>query len=108
MFKFMQIKQIKMNQTKNIMIRAPSFSWYNQIGADKILLDPYSPCSKQQNIRHYSQQKKSFLGGFIEQLREEFSKNKEMKDSIQKFREEAKKLEQSDALKEARKKIQRN
>ena len=54
--------------------------------------------------RNYSQQRKSFIGGFLDQLKEEYSKNKEMKDSIQKFREEAKKLEQSDALKEARKK----
>jgi hypothetical protein len=59
----------------------------------------------QQSVRFYSQQeRKTFLGGFFEQLKEEYSKNKEMKDSIQKFREEAKKLEQSDALKEARKK----
>ena len=57
-----------------------------------------------QNVRFYSQEKKSFLGGFFEQLKEEYSKNKEMKDSIEKFREEAKKLEQSEALKEARKK----
>jgi import inner membrane translocase subunit TIM44 len=55
-------------------------------------------------VRHYSQKPKTFFGGFIEQIREEFSKNKEMKESIDKFREEAKKLEQSDALKEARKK----
>lgn len=33
-------------------------------------------------------------------------KNKEMKESLKKFREEAEKLEQSDALKSARKKFQ--
>jgi hypothetical protein len=37
-------------------------------------------------------------------LREEFNKNQELKDSVKKFREEAKKLEDSDALKEARSK----
>ena len=48
--------------------------------------------------------KKGFIGGFFDNLKEEFNKNKEMKDSVKKFREEAKKLEESDALKEARKK----
>ena len=47
---------------------------------------------------------KGFIGGFFDNLKEEFNKNKEMKDSVKKFREEAKKLEESDALKEARKK----
>ncbi len=46
----------------------------------------------------------TFLGGFFENLKEEYSKSKEMKESINKFREEAKKLEQSDSLQEARKK----
>lgn len=55
-------------------------------------------------IRLLSSQKKGFLGGFFENLKEEYSKNKEMKDSIKKFRAEAQKLEESDALKEARKK----
>ena len=51
-----------------------------------------------------NQPRKTFFGGFFENLKEEFNKNKDMKDSISKFREEAKKLEQSDSLKEARKK----
>jgi import inner membrane translocase subunit TIM44 len=37
-------------------------------------------------------------------LKEEFNRNKEMKDSVKKFREEAKKLEETDALKDVRKK----
>jgi import inner membrane translocase subunit TIM44 len=49
-------------------------------------------------------QRKGFLGGFVDNLKEEFNKNKEMKDTIKKFREEAKKLEESDALKQAREK----
>jgi import inner membrane translocase subunit TIM44 len=48
--------------------------------------------------------KTSFLGGFFENLKEEYGKSKEMKESIKKFRDEAKKLEQSDSLQEARKK----
>jgi import inner membrane translocase subunit TIM44 len=54
-----------------------------------------------------NQPRKTFLGGFFENLREEYSKSKEMKESINKFREEAKKLEQSDSLQEARKKYVR-
>lgn len=56
-------------------------------------------------IRQYSSQKpKSFFSGIIDNLKEEFNKNKELKESVKKFREEAKKLEQSDALKDARNK----
>lgn len=51
-----------------------------------------------------SSQKKGFIGGLFDNIKEEINKNKDMKDSIKKFREEAQKLEQSDALKEARKK----
>ena len=47
-------------------------------------------------------QRKGFIGGLVENIKEEFNKNKEMKDTIKKFREEAKKLEESDALKKAR------
>jgi len=51
-----------------------------------------------------SQNQKGFLGGIIDNLKDEFNKNKELKESVKKFREEAKKLEESDALKEARNK----
>jgi import inner membrane translocase subunit TIM44 len=54
-----------------------------------------------------NQPKKTFLGGFFDNLKEEYNKNKDMKDSISKFREEAKKLEQSESLQEARKKYVR-
>ena len=57
-----------------------------------------------EKARYMSTQRKGFIGGFFENLKEEYSKSKEMKESIKKFREEAKKLEESDALKEARKK----
>lgn len=48
--------------------------------------------------------RKGFLGEFLDNLKQELNKNKEMKESIKKFREEAKKLEESDALKQARRK----
>jgi len=48
----------------------------------------------------------TFVGNLLENLRSEYTKSKEMQDSLQKFREEAKKLEESDALKEARRKFQ--
>ena len=54
-----------------------------------------------------SSSKKSFIGGFYDSIKEEINKNKEMKESIKKFREEAEKLEQSESLREARKKYVR-
>lgn len=47
----------------------------------------------------------SFISRIVNNLKSEFDKNKEMKENIKKFREEAEKLEQSDALKSARKKF---
>lgn len=54
--------------------------------------------------RFYSSHGKqpSFLSNFIDNLKQELAKNKEMKENLRKFREEAEKLEQSDALKKAR------
>nr|XP_005989995.1 PREDICTED: mitochondrial import inner membrane translocase subunit TIM44 [Latimeria chalumnae] len=58
-----------------------------------------------QQVRSYSSGgRKGFLGGFLDNLKQELAKNKEMKESIKKFREEAKKLEESDALQQARRK----
>lgn len=51
--------------------------------------------------------RKGFLGEFVDNLKQELSKNKEMKESIKKFRDEAKKLEESEALKQARRKYVR-
>lgn len=47
----------------------------------------------------------SFLSRIVTNLKNEFEKNKEMKENLKKFREEAQKLEQSDALQSARKKF---
>ncbi|XP_072294935.1 mitochondrial import inner membrane translocase subunit TIM44 isoform X2 [Eucyclogobius newberryi] len=48
--------------------------------------------------------RKGFLGELLDNITQELNKNKEMKENIKKFREEAKKLEESDALKQARRK----
>lgn len=47
------------------------------------------------------------MGEFLDNLKQELNKNKEMKDNIKKFREEAKKLEESEALQQARRKYVR-
>ncbi|CAG7837639.1 unnamed protein product [Allacma fusca] len=58
--------------------------------------------------RNYSTAPKpgGFFGKILDNLKQELSKDKEMKDNIAKFREERKKLEQSDALKQARRKFE--
>jgi len=47
----------------------------------------------------------TFMGTLLENLKSEYTKSKDMQDSLKKFREEAKKLEESEALKEARRKF---
>jgi len=59
--------------------------------------------------RNYSadpSKRPSFIGNLLQNLKDEYAKNKDLKDNLEKFREEAKKLEESDALKEARRKFQ--
>lgn len=58
-----------------------------------------------QQQRLYSGRRPGFLSQFIDNIKNEMEKNKEMKENIKKFREEAQKLEQSDALKSARQKF---
>ncbi|XP_041086066.1 mitochondrial import inner membrane translocase subunit TIM44-like [Polyodon spathula] len=48
--------------------------------------------------------RKGFLSEFVDSVKQELNKNKEMKENIKKFREEAQRLEDSDALKQARRK----
>ncbi|XP_021944817.1 mitochondrial import inner membrane translocase subunit TIM44 [Folsomia candida] len=62
-------------------------------------------------VRYYSAsssggKQPGFVSKFIDNIRQEFTKNKDMKDNISKFREEAKKLEESEALKQARRKFE--
>ncbi|KOX72479.1 Mitochondrial import inner membrane translocase subunit TIM44, partial [Melipona quadrifasciata] len=60
------------------------------------------------SVRFYSNpaRRPSFISQFIENIKQEIQKNKEMKESLKKFREEAEKLEQSEALRSARQKFQ--
>ncbi|XP_034611116.1 mitochondrial import inner membrane translocase subunit TIM44 [Trachemys scripta elegans] len=63
------------------------------------------PVLELQQSRYYSSPgRKGFISGFVDNLKQELAKNKEMKENIKKFRDEAKKLEESDALQEARRK----
>ncbi|OAD54856.1 Mitochondrial import inner membrane translocase subunit TIM44, partial [Eufriesea mexicana] len=59
------------------------------------------------SVRFYSNpaRRPSFLSKFLENIKQEMQKNKEMKESLKKFREEAEKLEQSEALRSARQKF---
>ncbi|XP_054625367.1 mitochondrial import inner membrane translocase subunit TIM44-like [Dunckerocampus dactyliophorus] len=52
----------------------------------------------------YASGSKGFLGEFVDSIRQELSENREMKENIKKFREEAKRLEESNALQQARRK----
>ncbi|XP_017779867.1 PREDICTED: mitochondrial import inner membrane translocase subunit TIM44 [Nicrophorus vespilloides] len=58
--------------------------------------------------RHYSKEGKrpTFISRLYDNLKDEMAKNKEMKESLKKFRDEAQKLEESDALKAARQKFE--
>lgn len=59
-----------------------------------------------QQLRGYSSPgRRGFLAGLLEDIKQELSKNKDMKENIKKFREEAKKFEESDALQQARRKF---
>lgn len=61
--------------------------------------------SLQHNLQQSYSGRPSFLSRIVTNLKNEFEKNKEMKENLKKFREEADKLEQSEALKSARKKF---
>ncbi|XP_077561844.1 mitochondrial import inner membrane translocase subunit TIM44 [Haemaphysalis longicornis] len=58
--------------------------------------------------RHYSAppQRKGFFGQVFENIKQEMVQSKEMKENLKKFREEAAKLEQSEALRKARMKYE--
>uniref|UniRef100_A0A6Q2WXF8 Mitochondrial import inner membrane translocase subunit TIM44 n=1 Tax=Esox lucius TaxID=8010 RepID=A0A6Q2WXF8_ESOLU len=72
-----------------------------------ILLKHYIVIVPSFQVRYASEQprRKGFFGEFVENLRQEFGKDSEMKENIKKFREEAKRLEESDALQQARRKF---
>lgn len=56
------------------------------------------------NVLYYST-RPSFLSRIVSNFKNELEKNREMKENLKKFREEAQKLEESDALKTAREKF---
>merc|ERR1711928_78830 len=60
------------------------------------------------SLRYYSQdgRRPTFISRVLDNLRQEMAKNKEMKENLIKFREEAQKLENTEALKKAREKFQ--
>lgn len=64
---------------------------------DSVLLGHYRNVSTQP-----PEKPKTFMEGVFSNMKEDFKKNKEMKENLKKFREEAMKLEESEALKEAR------
>uniref|UniRef100_A0A4W5PH37 Mitochondrial import inner membrane translocase subunit TIM44 n=1 Tax=Hucho hucho TaxID=62062 RepID=A0A4W5PH37_9TELE len=74
---------------------------FNRGDAYRICGSPAVPVQ----VRYASERpsRKGFFGEFVENLRQEFGK--EMKENIKKFREEAKRLEESDALQQARRKF---
>ncbi|EAT34960.1 AAEL012845-PA [Aedes aegypti] len=53
----------------------------------------------------YSTRRPGFFSQVLDNIKSEMEKNKEMKENLKKFREEAQKLEESDALKAARQKF---
>lgn len=61
-------------------------------------------CAPVHSAFYYST-RPSFLSRIVTNIRNEFEKNREMKENVKKFREEAQKLEESDALKTAREKF---
>lgn len=76
------------------------------------LIHTKGPQAPPSQVRHLSREqgggRKGFLGEFLDNLKQELNKNKEMKENLRKFREEAKKLEESDALQQARRKYVSN
>ncbi|XP_028672337.1 mitochondrial import inner membrane translocase subunit TIM44 [Erpetoichthys calabaricus] len=76
---------------------------FNQVHAQRI---PWRPTAVLQ-VQYASSEgggRRGFLSEFLDSLKQEMNKNKEMKENIKKFREEAKKLEESEALQQARRK----
>ncbi|XP_018429847.1 PREDICTED: mitochondrial import inner membrane translocase subunit TIM44-like, partial [Nanorana parkeri] len=75
---------------------------YNSISPTQM----YFPALQLKQLRYYSSRsRRGFLAGLLDNIKQELSKNKEMEENIKKFREEAKKLEESEALQHARKKF---
>uniref|UniRef100_A0A182PV85 Mitochondrial import inner membrane translocase subunit TIM44 n=1 Tax=Anopheles epiroticus TaxID=199890 RepID=A0A182PV85_9DIPT len=70
-----------------------------------VILSRYRARVELCSLRAYSGRRPGFFAQVIDNIKQELEKNKEMKENLKKFREEAEKLEQSDALKAARQKF---
>lgn len=71
--------------------------------------DPFQttiPANNQVLLKAFYSQRPGFFQNILSNIQQEAKKSKEMQESLKKFREEAKKLEESEALKEARRKFE--
>ncbi|XP_033207634.1 mitochondrial import inner membrane translocase subunit TIM44 isoform X2 [Belonocnema kinseyi] len=86
-----------------------SFGYTSRENSFKKSLSPkLSSNVKDVSFRFYSNptRRTGFFNQLVENIKQDMQKNKEMKESLKKFREEAEKLEQSEALRSARQKFQ--
>lgn len=82
---------------------------HNHTNFASILSNPELYLASNTEITHrfYSDGRRpGFFANIVENIKSEYSKNQGMQDSLKKFREEAQKLEESEALKEARRKFE--
>ena len=106
------IKAHQLNQFNQSLQRYSSITVQplkQKISSSKWSANPELLLSSNQVVlkAHYSQQgRPGFFASVVSNIKENFSKNKEMQESLKKFREEARQLEESDALKEARRKFE--
>lgn len=81
-----------------------NYSYYNQLKLNGQIQ------SSSHTVRHFSRNQvpekpKGFFARVVENVKTEFSQNKEIKESLAKFRQETQKLEDTDALRKAREKF---
>ncbi|XP_047140154.1 mitochondrial import inner membrane translocase subunit TIM44 [Hydra vulgaris] len=64
-------------------------------------------CLHNQQVRYYQRrpEKKGLISRFIENIQEGLKRDKQMQENLKKFKEEAKKFDESDAIKEAKLKL---
>ncbi|XP_042911761.1 mitochondrial import inner membrane translocase subunit TIM44 isoform X2 [Parasteatoda tepidariorum] len=75
---------------------------YGRCSAFQLLKQNYPSVS--QTCCYSAPQRKGFISQIVDNIKEDLNRNKEMKENLKKFREEAEKLEKSEALQNARKK----
>lgn len=90
-------------------VRAVMFSKANIVSKTNYIHRPLnSTVLTSYQSRNYStpsRKPENFFSKFIDNVKDEIQRSKEMKENLKKFREEAEKLEQSEALKKARQKF---